>query len=161
MTVDQNKELKDKLATLPDRPGVYLFKDRKGEIIYVGKAKSLRNRVRSYFTAGDDGRYQYQRLVAAIRDVELFLTRDEVEALQTEAELIRLHKPRYNVDLKDDKSFPFIKITREQFPRILLTRKPHEIEGDAFGPYTDVKPTKYLIRNLKGILLIRRRVWPD
>lgn len=147
--------LKDKLEALPDRSGVYMFKDGSGEIIYVGKAKSLRNRVRSYFTAGDDGRYQYQRLVAAIRDVEVLLTRDEVEALRTEAAMIRLHKPKYNVDLKDDKSFPFLKITREPFPRITLTRKKDNQDGDYYGPYTDVKPTKYLVRTLKGTLHIR------
>ncbi|MBM3326987.1 MAG: excinuclease ABC subunit C [Calditrichaeota bacterium] len=148
--------LKEKLEALPDHPGVYLFKDGSGNIIYVGKAKSLRARVRSYFTARDDGRYQYPRLVAAIRDLDIILTINEVAALRTEAGLIRLHQPRYNVDLRDDRSFPFIKITREEFPRVLLTRKPKDPPpGDVYGPYTDVKGTRFLLRNLKGILQIR------
>lgn len=148
--------LKDKLAALPDAPGVYLFKDAHGTVIYVGKAKSLRDRVRTYFTARDDGRYQYPRLVAAIRDLEVILTRDEVEALKTEAALVRKHKPRYNVDLKDDKSYPYLKVTREPFPRVLLTRKPQEPPaGDIYGPYTDVRNTRWLLRTLKGIFQIR------
>lgn len=148
--------LSDKLSALPDRPGVYLFKDSAGRIIYIGKAKSLRSRVRSYFTAGDDGRYQYPRLIASIRDVEVILTRTEVEALKTEAGLIRLHRPKFNVDLRDDKSFPFLKVTREPFPRVLLTRKPREgPPGDFYGPYTDVKGTRALLRTLKGVLQIR------
>jgi len=149
-------ELAGKIALLPDRPGVYVFKNSLGQIIYIGKAKSLRSRVRSYFTASDDGRYQYPRLVASIRDFDLFLTTSEVEALKTEADLIRHHKPRFNVDLRDDKSFPFIKITREPFPRVLLTRKPHEAPpGDSYGPFTDVKGTRWLLRTLKGVLQIR------
>lgn len=147
--------LTDKLATLPDKPGVYLFKNRSGKIIYVGKAKSLRHRVRSYFTEGDDGRILYPLLIAAIRDFDIILTRDEVEALTAEANLIKLHRPRYNIDLKDDKSFPFIQITREAFPRIFLTRKKHEKKSDYYGPYTDVRTTRYLIRTLCGILQIR------
>ncbi len=148
-------ELKDKLAALPDKPGVYLFKDLKQKIIYVGKAKSLRNRVRSYFTGGDDGRYQYAQLVSSIRDLELIVTRDEVEALRTEATIIRIHRPRFNVDLKDDKSYPYLQITREPFPRVQLTRKPRTKKADYYGPYTNVKPTRALLRNLKRILHIR------
>ena len=147
--------LKDKLHALPDHPGVYLFKDARGRIIYIGKAKSLRDRVRSYFTARDDGRYQFPRLVAAIRDFEVILTRDEVEALSTEAALIRRHQPRYNVDLKDDKSFPYLMVTREPYPRIFLTRKPHTSAADYYGPFTNVKETKWLLRDLKGILQVR------
>ncbi len=147
--------LQEKLDALPQKPGVYIFKDARGRIIYIGKAKSLRNRVRSYFTGGDDGRYQYPRLVKAIRDVEVLLTRDEIEALKTEATLINKHKPRYNVDLKDDKSFPYLKISHEPFPRVFLTRQPRTSDGDYYGPYTDLKPTKYLLRALRGKLQIR------
>ncbi len=148
--------LAEKLGLLPDKPGVYVFKNSLGQIIYIGKAKSLRARVRSYFNATDDGRYQYPRLIASIRDFDLFLTTSEVEALKTEASLIRHHKPRFNVDLRDDKSFPFIKITREPFPRVLLTRKPQESPpGDVYGPFTDVKGTRALLRTLKGVLQIR------
>ena len=147
-------KIKDKLAVLPDKPGVYLFKDIKGAIIYVGKAKSLRNRVRSYFTCADDGRYQYPRLVASIRDLEIILTRDEVEALATEAALIKRHNPKYNVDLRDDKSFPYLKITREPFPRVTLTRKSRVRNADYYGPFTNVKETRSLLRTLRGVLQI-------
>jgi len=150
-----SQALQDKLEALPDCPGVYLFKDSKERIIYVGKAKNLRHRVRSYFTGGDDGRYQYPRLIAAIRDVEVLLTRDEVEALRTEATIIRLHSPCYNVDLKDDKTYPYLKITREPFPRVFLTRKPRAKDGDYYGPYTDITSTRGLLRTLKRILQIR------
>jgi len=148
--------LTDKLAALPERPGVYIFRDSSGRIIYIGKAKSLRARVRSYFTIGDDGRYQYPRLIASIRDVDVILVRDEVEALKTEANLIRLNRPKFNVDLRDDKSFPYLKITHEPFPRVILTRKPTEgTKGDIYGPFTDVQTTRYLLRTLKGILQVR------
>jgi len=148
--------LTDKLAALPEHPGVYIFRDSAGRIIYIGKAKSLRARVRTYFTVGDDGRYQYPRLIASIRDVEVILVRDEVEALKTEANLIRLHRPRFNVDLRDDKSFPYLKITHEPYPRVVLTRKPAEgTKGDIYGPFTDVQTTRYLLRTLKGILQVR------
>ncbi len=148
--------LTDKLTALPDHPGVYLFKDSTGRIIYIGKAKGLRNRVQTYFTTGDDGRYQYPRLIASIRDLELILTRDEVEALKTESNLIRLHRPKYNVELRDDRSFPFLKVTREPFPRIFITRKPMDApRGDIYGPFTDVHAARGLLRTLKGILQIR------
>ncbi len=150
----RSETLNAKLETLPDRPGVYLFKDAGGVIIYVGKAKSLRSRVRSYFTCEDDGRYQYPRLVASIHSLEIILTRDEVEALATEAALIKKHGPRYNVDLRDDKSFPYLKITREPFPRITLTRKPRTRNADYYGPFTNVRETRSFIRTLKGILQI-------
>lgn len=146
--------IKDKLETLPDRPGVYLFKDAKSAIIYVGKAKSLRNRVKSYFTCQDDGRYHYPRLVASIRDLEIILTFNEAEALATEAALIKKHHPRYNVDLRDDKSFPYLKVTREPFPRVTLTRKQRAENADYYGPYTNVRETRSVFRTLKGILQI-------
>ncbi|MBT7618580.1 MAG: excinuclease ABC subunit UvrC [Calditrichaeota bacterium] len=150
-----SRDLKDKLAALPDKPGVYLFKNINQHIIYVGKAKSLRNRVRSYFTGGDDGRHQYARLVSSIRDLEIIVTRSEVEALRTEATIIRIHRPKYNVDLKDDKSYPYLQITREPFPRVQLTRKPRTNKADYYGPYTDVRSTRALLRNLRRILQIR------
>lgn len=146
--------LREKLATLPENPGCYLFKDARGEVIYIGKAKNLRNRVRSYFTISDDGRYNYPRLIASIHDFEIILTQSEVEALATEADLIKAHNPRYNVDLKDDKSFPFLRITREPFPRVTLTRKPRTPDADYYGPFTNVRDTRNLLRTLKGILRI-------
>ncbi len=153
---DKVKEkLRERLSALPNLPGVYLFKNKKKQIIYVGKAKSLRHRVLSYFSSGDDGRAQYQQLVAAIDDFEIILTRDEVEALTTEANLIRLYRPRYNVDLRDDRTFPFLQITRETFPRVFLTRKPDKKRADCYGPFTDVRATRHLLRTLTGILHIR------
>ncbi|MDP8240647.1 MAG: excinuclease ABC subunit UvrC [Candidatus Hatepunaea meridiana] len=150
----RNSKLRNKLEVLPDKPGVYLFKDKEDTVIYVGKAKHLRSRVRSYFTCENDGRYQYPRLIASIRDLEIILTRNEVEALSTEAALIKKYSPKYNVDLRDDKSFPYLKITREPFPRISLTRKPHTQKANYYGPYTNVKEVRSLIRAMRGILQI-------
>lgn len=148
-------KLQERLYVLPNLPGVYLFKNKKQQIIYVGKAKNLKNRVLSYFSSGDDGRAQYPQLVAAIYDFEIILTGDEVEALTTEANLIKLHRPRYNVDLRDDRAFPFLQITREPFPRVFLTRKPDKKRADCYGPFTDVRATRHLLRTLTGILHIR------
>jgi len=150
-----NQVLKNKLEALPKKPGVYFFKDSHNSIIYVGKAKVLRSRVRSYFSGRDDGRYQYKRLTKSIRDVEVLVTRNEVEALKTEAAIIRLHKPKYNVDLKDDKSYPYLKITNEQYPRIELTRKINRNDGDYYGPYTDVKSSRKWMRTLSTVFQIR------
>jgi len=144
----RNSKLRNKLETLPDKPGVYLFRDSKDTVVYVGKSKNLRNRVRSYFTCENDGRYQYPRLIASIRDLEIILTRNEVEALSTEAALIKKYSPKYNVDLRDDKSFPYLKITREPFPRISLTRKPRTQKANYYGPYTNAKEVRSLIRAL-------------
>ncbi len=113
--------IKKKLALLPEKPGCYLMKNAAGEIIYVGKAKVLRNRVRSYFTGSHDTKTT--RLVQEIRDFEYIVTGSNVEALILECNLIKKHSPRYNVLLKDDKSFPYICITNEEHPRLIVTRK--------------------------------------
>ena len=113
--------IKKKLALLPEKPGCYLMKNAAGEIIYVGKAKVLRNRVRSYFTGSHDTKTT--RLVQEIRDFEYIVTGSNVEALILECNLIKKHSPRYNVLLKDDKSFPYICITNEEHPRLDVTRK--------------------------------------
>ncbi len=147
--------LEGKLQHLTRSPGVYLFKDERGEIIYIGKAVSLRNRVRQYFQQGDDGRYQFHALVKKIIDVEVISTDSELEALILENTLIRQHKPRYNIDLKDDKSFPFLRVTREPYPRIFLTRRPVADGSKYFGPYSDLYHLKGLIRLLRGMLKIR------
>ena len=104
-----NDVIKNKLALLPDQPGCYLMKDRQGTIIYVGKAKILKNRVRSYFTGSHDGKTQ--RLVSEIEDFEYIITSSNIEALILEINLIKKHDPKYNVMLKDDKSYPYIKLT--------------------------------------------------
>lgn len=116
-----NDRLKEKLSVLPEQPGCYLMKDKHGTVIYVGKAKSLKARVRSYFTGTHDGKTQ--RLVEEIADFEYIVTSSNAEALILEMNLIKKHDPKYNVMLKDDKSYPFIKITAEQHPRLLITRK--------------------------------------
>src|SRR5688572_8098143 len=112
------EHIRNKLAFLPDQPGCYLMKDQQGTIIYVGKAKVLKNRVRSYFTGSHDGKTQ--RLVQEIRDFEYIVTSSNVEALLLEINLIKKHDPRYNIMLKDDKTYPFIKLTNEKHPRLII-----------------------------------------
>lgn len=120
--------IRHKLALLPDLPGCYLMKNKEGTIIYVGKAKVLKNRVRSYFTGSHDGKTQ--RLVLDIRDFEYIVTGSNMEALILECNLIKTHHPRYNVLLKDDKTFPYIKITNEEHPRLEVTRRVLKDKGN-------------------------------
>ena len=148
--------LKEKLERLPKSPGVYLFRNEKGTIVYIGKAKVLRNRVRSYFQKGNDGRYQYDKLIRAIHDLEIIVTDNELEAMILESSLIRHHTPRYNVTLRDDKSLPYLKITNELYPRIFLSRRPAKDGSRYYGPFTDVQHVKRLLKTLKEILNIRK-----
>ncbi|WP_197266560.1 excinuclease ABC subunit UvrC [Paenibacillus alvei] len=127
------ERIRNKLALLPDSPGCYLMKNREGTIIYVGKAKVLKNRVRSYFNGSHDGKTQ--RLVSEIRDFEYIVTSSNMEALILECNLIKQHHPRYNVLLKDDKTFPYIKITNERHPRLEVTRRVLKDKAKYFGPY--------------------------
>jgi excinuclease ABC subunit C len=160
----KNRVLSDKLDHLPLSPGVYLFRDRRKKVIYVGKAKILRHRVRSYFTQGEDGRYQYQRLVNAIADLDTIVTDSEMEALILEANLIKQYSPRFNVRLRDDKSYPYVRITRELFPRVFITRKTPRDGSKYLGPYTDVKTLRRFMRTFKGLLHIRhcnRSITPE
>ncbi|MEF3307051.1 excinuclease ABC subunit UvrC [Paenibacillus sp. GYB003] len=138
--------IKRKLALLPDKPGCYLMKNRDGTIIYVGKAKVLKNRVRSYFSGSHDGKTQ--RLVAEICDFEYIVTASNMEALILECNLIKQHHPRYNVLLKDDKSFPYIKITHEKHPRLEVTRRVLKDKGKYFGPY----PNAFAAQQTKKLL---------
>ncbi len=143
----------DKIKRVPTEPGVYFFKNNNNDIIYIGKAKHLRNRVRSYFQSN---KYQTPKNISMAKrivDIEWLVVRNEVEALLTEANLIKQHQPYYNVNLKDDKSFPFIRITNEPFPRVFITREIVRDGSKYFGPYTDVI---YLRRTLKAI----RRIFP-
>ncbi|MFQ6612228.1 MAG: excinuclease ABC subunit UvrC [Fidelibacterota bacterium] len=140
--------LKEKIASLPTKPGVYFFKNQQGEIIYIGKGKNLRNRVRSYFQKNKYQTPKNQSLIARIADLEWLVVRSEVEALLTEANLIKEHQPHYNISLKDDKSFPFIRITSEPFPRVFITREIVKDGSKYFGPYTDVL---LLRRSLKAV----------
>src|SRR5919202_4754178 len=128
--------LDEKLQSLPTSPGVYLHKDEGGKIIYVGKAKNLRNRVRSYFQSGRGHDRKTRELVKRIRDLEFIITDNEVEALVLESNLIKQHRPRYNVLLKDDKQYPHLKLTiNESFPRVMITRKVQRDGALYFGPY--------------------------
>ncbi|MEE8403845.1 MAG: excinuclease ABC subunit UvrC, partial [candidate division Zixibacteria bacterium] len=148
--------LQKKLQTLPNSTGVYLFKDSSGKYIYIGKAKVLKNRVRSYFGANKLADPKSARIVARTTDIELLVTDSEVEALILEANLVRQHKPRYNVDLKDDKHFPYIKITtNEPFPRVLVVRKIEKDNARYFGPFTSAKGMRKTIEFLRRLFKIR------
>lgn len=142
----------EKLSLLPDRPGVYIFRDAAGEVIYVGKASSLKNRVRSYYQASACASPKVRALVSRAADLEYIVTDNEVEALLLEANLIKEHRPRYNVYLRDDKSYPFLKVTlAEDFPRVLITRRVVKDGSRYFGPYTEVgavRETLDLVRRL-------------
>lgn len=138
--------IRAKLALLPDKPGCYLMKNAENTIIYVGKAKVLKNRVRSYFIGSHGAKTQ--RLVSEIADFEYIVTTNNVEALILECNLIKKHHPRYNVLLKDDKTFPYIKITNEEHPRLEVTRKVFKDKGKYFGPY----PNAYAAQQTKKLL---------
>jgi excinuclease ABC subunit C len=146
--------LKEKLAVLPEQPGCYLMKDKNGTVIYVGKAKVLKNRVRSYFTGTHDGKTQ--RLVNEIADFEYIVTSSNVEALILEMNLIKKYDPKYNVMLKDDKSYPFIKITAEKHPRLVITRKVKKDGGKYFGPYPNVQAANETKKLLDRIYPLRK-----
>ena len=144
-----NQTIQEKLDILPTEPGCYLMKDRHGTVIYVGKSKLLRNRVRSYFRGAHD--QKTQRLVQEITDFEYIVTSSEMEALILEMNLIKKYDPKYNVLLKDDKSYPYLKITNERHPRLLITRKVKKDKGKYFGPYPNVnaaRETKKLLDRL-------------
>ncbi len=140
--------LNEKIKNIPTKPGVYQFKNDVGEIIYIGKAKNLRTRVRSYFQKNKYQTPKNQSMIKRITDLDWIVVSTEVEALLTEANLVKEHKPHYNINLKDDKSFPYIRITREPYSRIFITRDIVKDGSRYFGPYTDV----YLLRrSLKAV----------
>ncbi|MFE7152798.1 excinuclease ABC subunit UvrC, partial [Heyndrickxia sporothermodurans] len=149
-----NERIKNKLAILPDQPGCYLMKDRQGTIIYVGKAKILKNRVRSYFTGSHDGKTQ--RLVSEIEDFEYIITSSNIEALILEINLIKKHDPKYNVMLKDDKTYPYIKLTHERHPKLITTRKVKRDRGKYFGPYPNVQAANETKKLLDRIYPLRK-----
>jgi len=146
--------LKDKLDNLPPLPGIYQFINDKGKVIYIGKAKNLRNRVRSYFQNKIENA-KTSALVSKIKDIELIVTDNEIEALVLENNLIKELKPRYNINLKDDKSYPYIVVTNEPFPQIYATRNVIKNGSKYFGPYTDVKQMKSSLRLINKIFKIR------
>ncbi len=147
--------LQDKLQRLPAQPGVYLFKNAAGDIIYIGKAKVLRHRIRSYFQNPDGKDFKTRQMVPKITDLDWIVTPTEVQALIAEQDLVRHHQPRYNIMLKDDKSFPFLKITKEPYPQLLLTRRVVPDGSRYLGPYTDVKRLRETLKVLHKIFPIR------
>lgn len=149
-----NETIQNKLKVLPDEPGCYLMKDRQGTIIYVGKAKILKNRVRSYFTGSHDGKTQ--RLVSEIEDFEYIVTSSDLEALILELNLIKKYDPKYNIMLTDDKTYPYIKITNEKYPRLITTRKVKKDKGKYFGPYPNVGAANETKKLLDRIYPLRK-----
>lgn len=147
--------LGEKLENLPMKPGVYQFKDTTGRVLYVGKAVNLRNRVRQYFQKGHQSEPRLEAMISKVHDVDIIVTDSEVEALILEANLIKKLKPRYNVDLKDDKSYPYITITNEPYPRVFVTRRIIRDGSRYFGPYTDVKTLRASLKMVRDIFKVR------
>lgn len=147
--------IEQKLRFLPDQPGIYIWKDAAGEVIYVGKAKDLKNRVRSYLSNSPKD-IKTEQLVRHIRDLDFIITLSEHDAFILEATLIKRHKPKYNILLKDDKRYPFVKITlQEAFPRIMVTREVERDGSRYFGPFTDAGSLRMTLRNFEWIFPIR------
>jgi len=155
-------QLAERLGSLPPKPGVYLMKDAYGHVVYVGKAINLRNRVRSYFHSPHEQAPKVRRLVEHVSDLEFIVTGSELEALILECNLIKKHRPRYNVRLKDDKHYPYIKITlQDEFPRVLTVRRMHDDGARYFGPYTSskaVQQTLEVLHRLFPYLICKREI---
>jgi excinuclease ABC subunit C len=151
-----SKPLEDQLKALPAKPGVYLFRDEGGDVLYVGKAKSLRPRVRSYFQASADTRSTIAQLPERVQDIEVIVTDTEVEALHLEQNLVKRHRPPFNVRLRDDKSFPYIAVTVEDdYPRVMFTRERHRRGVVYFGPYANAKKVRETLDVLNRIFPYR------
>jgi len=150
------ESIKGKLSNLPDDPGVYIMKNAAGKVIYVGKARVLKNRVRSYFHTARKPDAKTTALISKITDFEVLVTDNEIEALILEANLIKEYRPRYNVNLKDDKRYPYIRITlHEPFPRVLITRRLEKDGSKYFGPYTEAKKMRAAVDFLNDIFPLR------
>src|SRR5687768_7164355 len=148
--------VEEQLSHLPAKPGVYLFRDERGELLYVGKAKSLRPRVRSYFQRSGDTRATIAQLPERVHDVEVIVTRNEVEALHLEQNLVKRHRPPFNVRLRDDKSFPYIAVTVEdEYPRVMFTRERHRRGVLYFGPYANAKKVRETLDVLNRVFQFR------
>jgi excinuclease ABC subunit C len=149
-------KLEDKLKALPAKPGVYLFRDSRGDVLYIGKAKSLRPRVRSYFQAGSGTRTAIAQLPERVADLEVIVTDTEVEALHLEQNLVKRHRPPFNVRLRDDKSFPYIAVTVEdEYPRVMFTRERHRRGVVYFGPYANAKKVRETLDVLNRVFPYR------
>jgi len=151
-----NEQLMEKLSHLPDKPGVYLMKDDQGRIIYVGKAVVLHNRVRSYFQSSRNHSTKVQSMVQRIVDLEYIVTSSEIEALILECNLIKKHRPKYNISLRDDKTYPYIKVTtQEEFPRLYVTRRVQKDGARYFGPYTSAGSVHEVIQLVRNLFPLR------
>ena len=151
-----SERVEQQLKTLPAKPGVYLFRDDAGTVLYVGKAKTLRPRVRSYFQASPDSRATIQLLPSRVADVEVIVTGSEVEALHLEQNLVKRHRPPFNVRLRDDKSFPYIAVTVEdEYPRVMFTRERHRPGVWYFGPYANAKKVRETLDVLNRVFPYR------
>ncbi len=153
MPANTRQELLEKANSLPLSPGVYIMKDKSGKIIYVGKSRKLKNRLSQYFQNGEKN-IKTARMVAAVRDFEYFLCETEIEALTLENTLIKQHTPKYNIKLKDAKSYPYIKITDEPYPRLVMTRKRERDRGKYFGPYSGTATVYAVLDTLARILAL-------
>lgn len=154
--VCMTEKIIEKLQLLPDKPGVYIMKDEQGKIIYVGKAIILKNRVRSYFQSSRNHSAKVQAMVARIDDFEYIITGSEIEALILECNLIKKHRPKYNISLRDDKTYPYVKVTtNEAFPRVFVTRRVQKDGAKYFGPYTNVGAVHESIKLLRKLFPLR------
>ncbi|MEP2669980.1 MAG: excinuclease ABC subunit UvrC [Cyclobacteriaceae bacterium] len=147
--------LKEQVASLPDAPGIYKFSNAEGVLIYVGKAKSLKKRVGSYFTKQSQYNRKTEKLVSEIRNIDYTITNSEFDALLLENNFIKQNQPKYNILLKDDKTFPYLCIVKERFPRIISTRKYLQKKGEYFGPYTSVVSMNSVLELLRQLYTIR------
>ena len=151
-----NDKIEKALAVLPDKPGVYLMHDSTGRVIYVGKAKNLNNRVHSYFRASGRHSVKVEALVSHVEDLETIMTDSEIEALILECNLIKKYRPRYNIMLRDDKSYPYLKVTlQEEFPRMYITRRVIKDGGKYYGPYPDVGALRSTMKLLRSLFPVR------
>ncbi|HEX5868903.1 MAG TPA: GIY-YIG nuclease family protein, partial [Longimicrobium sp.] len=155
MSTEAISTLDAKLRTLTTQPGVYLMKDAEGVIIYVGKAKSLRSRVRSYFQGGAQHGIKTREMVRRVTDFDTIVVRSEAEALILENNLIKENRPRFNINLRDDKTYPYIKVTNEPFPRVFVTRTLRKDGSRYFGPYTDVRRMRQSLELVKKLYTVR------
>lgn len=146
-------KLKEKIRKIPDAPGVYLFKNKNGRVIYVGKSSKLKSRINSYFVIPSE--IKKANLFNEIADIEVIPVASEGEALLLEASLIKKHQPQYNVELKDGKTYPWLKITNEMFPSVLMIREKKKNDGEYFGPFTDVKGLKQVLRFIRKYYPVR------
>ena len=150
-----SKKIAEKLFALPSSPGVYLMKDEGGSVLYVGKSAALRNRVRSYFHTLPKRAAKIRRLVDEIADFEIIQTSNEAEAFILEDTLIKRHHPRYNIRLRDDKRYPYIKITNEPYPRVMIVRRRQNDGARYFGPHTNVKAMRATLKLARKLFPIR------